>query len=670
MTSAAPNLIDGLRAILLETRKISGTPFLRYITQELSRLLGGAYVQVGHLSEDGRRIYADPCAKDGALLAPLEYEVQDTPCAHVVGAHTQYHPDDVASLFPNDAFLLEQGYRGYLGCPIFRSDGRPSGLLSVLSTSPLDLDTADITVLEALAFRAGADVERARAVEAREASEALFREIVDQQTEMVCRFLIDGRLTFANRAYLHTFGFCAEDIGKKPYEPRLHPDDRDLVRNELSRISRERPHVVIENRIFGQDGRVLWTQWTNIGLFDEAGKLVGYQSAGRDITDAKRAEDRLQQLYQELREAHEHKDRFLAMLAHELRNPIGAVLNAIAVLELDPERSPRDARAIAIARRQAVQQSKLLDDLLDVSRITRGKVELNKQPLALFAVVHDVAEARRAALQAKSQELEIDLPDAPSPVLADPVRLEQIIANLLDNASKYTHPGGRIRIEGEVLDGVATVRIIDDGQGIATEMLEKIFELFQQGGQKAAHSTGLGIGLTVVRELLQRHDGWVSAHSDGLGKGSTFTVHLPTLSEPEAASPSERSPERAVAPRSILVVDDNADAADMLAELLRAWGHRVIALHDGSSALQCATEEPPDLALIDIAMPGMDGYTLARKLRSVFPRSTLFLVAVTGFGQPLDIEKSRQACFDEHLTKPVDHRRLHQIIGGLPATPA
>lgn len=645
-----------MRTVLEQTRQLSGRAFLECLTVGLSRLLGGAYAQVGRLSEDGRSVRAEPCAQDGQLLPAIDYGVVDTPCAHVVGAKTQYFDGDVIDRFPQDAFLAESGFVSYLGCPMFDSRGRPSGLLSVLSTTPLGFGEAELAIFEALALRAGADMERTAAVEARVASETLFREILDHQAEMVCRFSSAGTVTFANRAYRETFGVAQEELGSFDFTPRLHPDDRERVRLALAEIGRDRPRVVIENRIFAADGRTLWTEWTNTGLYDESGTLVGFQSAGRDVTAAKLAQERL-------REAHEQKDRFLAILAHELRNPLGGISNAIAVLELGAREGRVDPRALAIAKRQAQQQARLLDDLLDLSRITRGKVRLHKVALPLFRLVSEVAEAKRPGFSSRSQSLLLELPRADVMVHADRVRLEQIVANLLDNASKYTPDHGWVRIEGRASAGVATLCVVDSGRGVPLDMQEKIFDMFQQLPQEGALASGLGIGLTVVRELLRRHDGSIAVRSPGEGQGSTFMVQLPILSVATPPEPAATRAERAPGPsRRILVVDDNEDAADMLAHLLRAWGHDVTAVHDGEAALRVAATNPPELVLMDIAMPGLDGYATAARLRAMHPQASMRLVALTGFGQPADVQRARDARFDHHLTKPADHAVLRAII--------
>jgi len=645
----------GMRRVLEQTRQMSGREFLEQLTVGLSSLLDGAYVQIGRLSADERTIRADPCAQRGQLMPGLDYGLVDTPCAHVVGADTQYFEGDVVERYPRDRFLVERGFVSYLGCPMFDSRGWPTGLLSVLSTQPLAFGDGELALFEALALRAGADMERTEAIEARAASEHLFREILDQQAEMVCRFS-DGKVTFANRAYLETFGITKEDLGRFDYGPKLHPDDIERVNAALAEIGPDRPRVVIENRIFAADGRTLWTEWTNIGLYDDHGNLVGYQSTGRDVTAAKLAQERL-------REAHEQKDRFLAMLAHELRNPLGGISNALAVLELSAQQGRSEPRALAIAKRQVEQQARLLDDLLDLSRITRGKVQLRKVAVPLFQLVAEVAETKRAAFTARAQSLLVELPTDEVYVHADRVRLEQIVANLLDNACKYTPDRGRVRVEGQASAGEAVLRVIDSGRGVPPEMQEKIFDMFQQLPQEGTLASGLGIGLTVVRELLLRHGGSITVESSGEGQGSTFTVRLPILPTaplPERAAPAtERAAGRS---RRILVVDDNEDAADMLAHLLRAWGHEVTAVYDGESALRAVRTEPPELVLMDIAMPGLDGYATAHRMRAMHPSAPMRLVALTGYGQPADVQRARNALFDHHLTKPADDAALRAVI--------
>lgn len=489
--------------------------------------------------------------------------------------------------------------------------------------------------------------------------ESQLREIVDQQTEMVCRFSADGKLIFANRAYMQTMGTTPEDLPHFDFKPLVHPDDWADVEATLATISATNPRVVIENRLVFPNGRTLWTQWTNIGIFDGHGNLVAFQSAGRDITDAKLNEARL-------REAHDQKDRFLAVLAHELRNPLSATLNALSVLEAQAAAAGPVPRALEIAKRQARQQARLLDDLLDVSRINQGKVQLRKTEVNFFALVSDLVEAHRPVFAMKSQSLTLLVPTEAAYVHADHVRIEQVVSNLLDNASKYTPEGGAIVVTGETSDGYVTLAVADNGQGIAAEALPKVFDLFQQAPQPGGVASGLGIGLTVVRELLRQHGGSVVATSPGIGAGSTFTLRLPAVAGPTTPHLASDTTAHCDPQRRVLVVDDNVDAADMLADLLRHWGHNVKVVYDGYAALQVAQSFKPQLALIDIAMPGIDGFATATRLRAEHSKGSLTLIALTGFGQTADIAKSLAAQFDRHLTKPADHAALRQIIQRLP----
>lgn len=369
-------------------------------------------------------------------------------------------------------------------------------------------------------------------------------------------------------------------------------------------------------------------------------------------------------LYAELEKSHAQKDQFLATLAHELRNPIAAILNAVSVLEIGSQRS--HPRALEIAKRQAHQLARLVDDLMDVSRVTRGKIVLRRKPVHAYEVLREVVEAQRVMFDRKSQRLELAIPERGDGwVNADPARLEQIIVNLLDNASKYTEEHGTIRVEAENRGDDLVFRVSDTGQGIDEEMIDGIFDMFQQAPAGGKLASGLGIGLTVVRELVRLHEGVVSVTSEGPGKGSTFEVRLPLFTgraDPrDASGTTERRSER----RRILVVDDNVDAAAALSELLAAWGHDLRTVNDGRSAVVEAQRFNPELALVDIAMPGMDGYATARSIRQLPNGENIYLVALTGYGQPADIQKALDARFDRHLTKPARHETLRHLVESL-----
>ena len=367
-----------------------------------------------------------------------------------------------------------------------------------------------------------------------------------------------------------------------------------------------------------------------------------------------------------LRETDRRKDEFLATLAHELRNPLAPIRNALALMK-----SPRlDAEGLTYSRqvieRQVHHLVRLVDDLLDVSRVMRGKIVLRRERISLAEVVARAVEAARPLIDAQGHCLTVSLAAEPLPLDVDPVRLAQVTANLLTNAAKYTDRGGRIELSGHRDGNEVVLSIVDNGIGLDAALLPRIFDLFVQADHTAARSQGgLGIGLTLVKNLVEAHGGSVAAHSDGLGRGSAFVVRLPLAGTAAAGSPTER-PTKATAPaRRILLVDDNRDAADSLAVLLRLKGHEVRVEHNGAAALAAMQQGyTPHFAILDIGMPDIDGHELARRLRSDPAWSGIALVALTGWGQAEDHRLSKEAGFDHHLVKPVEPERLDRVLNG------
>ncbi len=373
-------------------------------------------------------------------------------------------------------------------------------------------------------------------------------------------------------------------------------------------------------------------------------------------------------LYAEVKEADRKKDEFLAMLAHELRNPLAPISNALQILRMTGMNGPTAERARAMMDRQVQHMVRLVDDLLDVSRIMQGKIELRKEPVEVAAVVARAVETARPAIDAQRHELTITLPPEPVLVEADPVRLAQVVSNLLNNSAKYMEAGGHIWLSAERRAGHLVLRVRDAGIGIAPDLLARIFDLFVQAEHGVGRAQGgLGIGLTLVKRLVELHGGSVTAHSDGPGKGSEFVIVLPALpptrpAAPPAAEPAE-APSAAPPPAlRVLVVDDNVDAAESLATLLRLEGQDVRVAHDGPAALEAAPAYRPDVVFLDIGMPGMDGYEVARRLRREPGLEGVLLVALTGWGQDEDRRRSREAGFDEHLVKPVDPAAVATLL--------
>jgi signal transduction histidine kinase len=378
-----------------------------------------------------------------------------------------------------------------------------------------------------------------------------------------------------------------------------------------------------------------------------------------------------------LKEADRHKDEFLAMLAHELRNPLAPIGNAVQLLRRPQLQAARADWCHGVIERQLAQLTRVVDDLLDVSRITRGKINLRKEVVELAPLLARAVETVQPLIDERRHELQIDMPHTPLPVLGDPARLTQAMANVLSNAAKYTDPGGRITVAGEVKGGELQLRVRDTGIGIAAKQLPLIFELFTQLEEDPGRThNGMGIGLALVRKLLAMHGGRISAHSDGAGKGSEFLICLPLHeagpavagNEPQAAD-MERNDLHS-SPRTILVADDNADTLESLATLLSLEGHSVHTASDGRQTLERAERHHPEVALLDIGMPGLDGYEVARRIRAQPWGRRMTLVALTGWGQESDQSRSRAAGFDSHLVKPVDLKLLMQLLSCAPRSAA
>jgi len=371
---------------------------------------------------------------------------------------------------------------------------------------------------------------------------------------------------------------------------------------------------------------------------------------------------------QALKEADRHKDEFLAMLAHELRNPLAPILNAVQLMRKKVVSDPQLNWSRDVIERQLGHLTRLVDDLLDVSRITRGKINLSREPVEIASLVARAVETVQPLIAERGHQLTLDVASEPIRVFGDPLRLTQALGNVLTNAAKYTEPQGRISLSAHRCGDVAEIRVRDTGIGIPASLLPKIFDMFTQLNHRTGRpQSGLGIGLALVRKLLEMHGGSVTAFSDGDGLGSEFLMTVPVMKNERA--PAAAGSEPAAAPqirRRILVADDNSDALESLAMLLELGGHEVFSAANGALALESAERHLPDVALLDIGMPKLDGYEVARRIRAQPWGRRITLVALTGWGQDADRRRSGEAGFDSHLVKPLDLDKLTQLLGKLP----
>jgi PAS domain S-box-containing protein len=695
------------------------------------------------------------------------------------------------SLEEREAFAAFQ-IRSYVGVPLVKSGVFVAGL-AVHAASARPWTPSEIAIIEETAERTWAAVEQVRAEAALHESDARYRAVVEGQSELVCRFRIDGKILFANSAYARSLGTSKEALEGSDFWGLIPAADRQAVKAMLDGLTPDAPECRIENRFVTRAGE-RWILWTNRGLkFDSDGRVLEAQSAGIDITDRKNAETALRQseegrrlaldaaelgafnidtttntlttderfriifsgtaeamsyeqafaaihtddreriraavaaathpdmpapyaeeyrvvqpdgsirwvfargrakfdqgeprrvvsfdgtiadvtsrksieeererLVGQLREADRRKDEFLATLAHELRNPLAPIRNGLQVMRLAGAGGMEEVHCMI--ERQLMQLVHLVDDLLDVSRATSGKLTLRRERIQLQAVIDAAIETTRPVIEQAGHELAVTVPDEPVFVDGDATRLSQVVSNLLNNSAKYTHPGGHIRLTAHSEEGMALVVVSDDGIGIPTNMLGKVFEMFAQVDRALEKTTGgLGIGLSLVKGIVELHGGTIEAHSEGEGCGSAFVVRLPlALSagqkiEPLVGELPVGSPSR----RRILIADDNVDAANSLGQLLELLGNDVSIAHDGLQAVEEAEAFLPDVILLDIGMPKLNGYDACRRIRQQPWGSDALLVALTGWGQDEDKRRSKDAGFDVHLVKPVDLGALKKLL--------
>jgi PAS domain S-box-containing protein len=498
--------------------------------------------------------------------------------------------------------------------------------------------------------------ERKRMEQALRESEERFRAVADNIPQMAWMAKPDGHIYWYNRRWYQYTGTNLESQEGRGWKSVHHPDHVESVSASWSAALQAGEAWEDTFPLRGKDGKFRWFLSRAFPIRDQ-GNVVRWFGTNTDIDDQVRAEN-------SLRQADRRKDEFLAMLAHELRNPLAAVRNAVSILMQAPGDPQVAGPACEILDRQVEHMVRQVDDLLDVSRISRGKIELCLEQVELAPLMRHAALAVRPQCQNLGHELTIAVPPEPIFVNADPVRLGQVVGNLLSNACKFTDQGGRIALSVSREGSLAVIRVRDSGVGIAPDQLGRVFEMFVQVDTTLERSRdGLGLGLTLVKRLVEMHDGTVEVHSAGLGQGSEFVVRLPTLAEPVVAPRESTVAKRDESPaRRVLVVDDNRDAAKGLAMLLKQMGHQIEIAHDGLEAVEKAAQFDADVILLDIGMPQLNGYEAARRIREQQPDSGVMLVALTGWGQDDDRRKSEEAGFNAHLVKPVNIEALIKLL--------
>jgi PAS domain S-box-containing protein len=512
--------------------------------------------------------------------------------------------------------------------------------------------------------------ERKRAEELLREREERFRALADNIPQLAWMADAEGWVGWFNQGWLEYTGTTLEENQGLGWKAVHHPDYINDVSEKFVHHLQEGLDWEDTFPLRGKDGHYRWFLSRMKAIRDESGKVVRFFGANTEVTEQRQMAEDLRMLTAELSEADRRKDEFLATLAHELRNPLAPIRNGLELIRLAGAGGEELTQTRTMMDRQLTHLVRLVDDLMDVSRITRGKIELRKERIQLAAVVNRAVETSRLLIEHMGHELTITLPTQPIIVDADLTRLTQVFSNLLNNAAKYSERGGHIWLTVERLGSDVTVSVKDAGVGIAADQLPRVFELFTQVDRSLHKSQGgLGIGLSLVKGLVEMHGGRIEAHSDGLGKGSEFVVRLPVVVEafvPQAPGGQEST----AVPKSslrVLVVDDNRDGADSLAMMLRIMGNDVRAPYDGQQGVDLAGEFRPDVVLLDIGLPKLNGYEACRRIREQPGGNGVVLIAVTGWGQDEDRRRSREAGFDHHMVKPVEPQSLMKLLAGLNA---
>jgi len=662
-------LFEAIRTVNDESSSQRGAVFFDALTARLATVLGADVAFVGQLGLDGTSMDIVSVFGDGKRAQPFSYSLAGTPCAQVIANRVYAHSRDVVRLFPEDTLLAEMGIHAYVGVPLRDADGKSIGILVGLFRRDLDDVAFAESVLLFFAPRVALEIQQARSESVLRQRDGALHRLMDSNVVGFVVADLEGRILDANDAYLAMIGFDRDDLasGRIKWPEMAPPEDAADQPTTVERLLAQDSPKAWEAEWVRKDGTRVHVVLGGALMDASTGRVVAFVL---DQTEHHRAERQRQEALvrehaalAEAQEANRAKDRFLAVVSHELRNPLSPITMAVGVLQTIAPSDERMQNALRIIDRNVRHEARLVDDLLDMARVARGTLNIERKPLDLgrllteaLSTMHE--DARRAGLQLEGT-FEPGLW-----VNADATRMSQVAINLLSNALKFTATGGRVAARLEREGDNARFSVEDSGVGIEPELLARLFTPFVQGANGVARRAGMGIGLSIVRSLVELHGGRAWAESQGQGQGARFIVELPTVARPQAETPVPAAP---TGPR-VLLVEDNDDAREMVSTCLGMRGYSVAACASGEAALDWLGQERPGVILVDIGLPGIDGYQFLRGARLLAGCASIPALAVTALGQPEDMKRAREAGFAGHVVKPFDvdelARRIRNLLVG------